>query len=214
MAYAYVAGQQLQPSPGKPPFRLSRTAAPPLRPDQRAAGPAPLVHWGGNRQRESGPWPRGRRSRVRTPARPSPGTPRATSPSTGGAWLRLVRKTVNQDDGSADHLCYGDARGSPGVDLRARSGTPCGSSARLLPTSPAAADMPSLNLGLLLGRDTGAEAAAPRASRLRPEQGVDFSSRESPLACWQAGDRLEPAGVFPPRDGADRDPQTLRRLPR
>ena len=31
--------------------------------------------------------------------------------------LRLVKKTVNQDDVSAYHLFYGDARGSPGMDL-------------------------------------------------------------------------------------------------
>ncbi len=31
--------------------------------------------------------------------------------------LRLVKKTVNQDDVSAYHLFYGDARGSPGMDM-------------------------------------------------------------------------------------------------
>src|SRR6266478_1715515 len=31
--------------------------------------------------------------------------------------LRLVKKTVNQDDVSAYHLFYGDAKGSPGTDL-------------------------------------------------------------------------------------------------
>lgn len=31
--------------------------------------------------------------------------------------LRLVKRTVNQDDVSAYHLFYGDARGSPGMDL-------------------------------------------------------------------------------------------------
>lgn len=31
--------------------------------------------------------------------------------------LRLVKKTVNQDDLSAYHLFYGDAKGSPGMDL-------------------------------------------------------------------------------------------------
>ena len=31
--------------------------------------------------------------------------------------LRLVKKTVNQDDTSAYHLFYADAKGSPGSDL-------------------------------------------------------------------------------------------------
>src|SRR5512138_499961 len=31
--------------------------------------------------------------------------------------LRLVKKTVNQDDVSAYHLFYADAAGSPGTDL-------------------------------------------------------------------------------------------------
>jgi glyoxalase family protein len=31
--------------------------------------------------------------------------------------LRLVKKTVNQDDTSAYHLFYGDGRGSPGSDV-------------------------------------------------------------------------------------------------
>jgi glyoxalase family protein len=31
--------------------------------------------------------------------------------------LRLVKKTVNQDDVSAYHLFYADAKGSPGTDL-------------------------------------------------------------------------------------------------
>ena len=36
---------------------------------------------------------------------------------TGVLGLRLVKKTVNQDDVSMYHLFYGDARGSPGMDL-------------------------------------------------------------------------------------------------
>jgi len=31
--------------------------------------------------------------------------------------LRLVKKTVNQDDVSAYHLFYGDERGNPGTEL-------------------------------------------------------------------------------------------------
>src|SRR3954454_18210641 len=31
--------------------------------------------------------------------------------------MRLVKKTVNQDDVSAYHLFYGDGRGSPGSDM-------------------------------------------------------------------------------------------------
>src|SRR5215831_17656702 len=31
--------------------------------------------------------------------------------------MRLVKKTVNQDDVSAYHLFYADAKGSPGTDL-------------------------------------------------------------------------------------------------
>ena len=31
--------------------------------------------------------------------------------------MRLVKKTVNQDDVSAYHLFYADGRGSPGTDL-------------------------------------------------------------------------------------------------
>lgn len=36
---------------------------------------------------------------------------------TGTMGLRLVKKTVNQDDVSAYHLFYADAKGSPGTDL-------------------------------------------------------------------------------------------------
>lgn len=36
---------------------------------------------------------------------------------TQGLGMRLVKKTVNQDDTSAYHLFYADARGSPGTDL-------------------------------------------------------------------------------------------------
>jgi glyoxalase family protein len=36
---------------------------------------------------------------------------------TGTLGMRLVKKTVNQDDVSAYHLFYADARGSPGTDL-------------------------------------------------------------------------------------------------
>jgi glyoxalase family protein len=36
---------------------------------------------------------------------------------TGTLGLRLVKKTVNQDDVSAYHLFYADAKGSPGTDL-------------------------------------------------------------------------------------------------
>ena len=31
--------------------------------------------------------------------------------------MRLVKKTVNQDDPSVYHLFYGDEKGSPGFDL-------------------------------------------------------------------------------------------------
>ena len=31
--------------------------------------------------------------------------------------MRLVKKTVNQDDVSAYHLFYGDEQGSPGTEL-------------------------------------------------------------------------------------------------
>ena len=49
---------------------------------------------------------------------------------TGVLGLRLVKKTVNQDDPTVYHLFYGDDEGSPGLDLtffeypRARRGTP------------------------------------------------------------------------------------------
>src|SRR5687768_2906337 len=36
---------------------------------------------------------------------------------TRGLGLRLVKKTVNQDDVSAYHLFYADALGSPGTDI-------------------------------------------------------------------------------------------------
>ena len=36
---------------------------------------------------------------------------------TGALGMRLVKKTVNQDDVSAYHLFYADAKGSPGTDL-------------------------------------------------------------------------------------------------
>ena len=36
---------------------------------------------------------------------------------TGPAGLRLVKKTVNQDDVSAYHLFYADGLGSPGTDI-------------------------------------------------------------------------------------------------
>ena len=36
---------------------------------------------------------------------------------TGTLGMRLVKKTVNQDDTSAYHLFYADGRGSPGTDL-------------------------------------------------------------------------------------------------
>jgi glyoxalase family protein len=36
---------------------------------------------------------------------------------TGTLGMRLVKKTVNQDDTSAYHLFYGDSRGSPGSDI-------------------------------------------------------------------------------------------------
>src|SRR5881227_2063287 len=36
---------------------------------------------------------------------------------TGTLGLRLVKKTVNQDDTSAYHLFYADGKGSPGTDL-------------------------------------------------------------------------------------------------
>src|SRR3954470_3333649 len=36
---------------------------------------------------------------------------------TGTLGMRLVKKTVNQDDVSAYHLFYADAKGSPGTDL-------------------------------------------------------------------------------------------------
>ncbi len=36
---------------------------------------------------------------------------------TGGLGMRLVKRSVNQDDVSAYHLFYADARGSPGTDL-------------------------------------------------------------------------------------------------
>ena len=36
---------------------------------------------------------------------------------TGTLGMRLVKKTVNQDDVSAYHLVYADAKGSPGTDL-------------------------------------------------------------------------------------------------
>src|SRR5262245_44691835 len=36
---------------------------------------------------------------------------------TGTLGMRLVKKTVNQDDISAYHLFYGDGRGSPGSDI-------------------------------------------------------------------------------------------------
>jgi glyoxalase family protein len=36
---------------------------------------------------------------------------------TGALGMRLVKKTVNQDDTSAYHLFYGDGRGSPGSDI-------------------------------------------------------------------------------------------------
>src|SRR5260370_40928972 len=35
----------------------------------------------------------------------------------GTLGLRLVKKTVNQDDPTVYHLFYGDDKGSPGVDL-------------------------------------------------------------------------------------------------
>src|SRR5260221_14552137 len=35
----------------------------------------------------------------------------------GRLGLRMVKKTVNQDDPSVYHLFYGDDRGSPGFDL-------------------------------------------------------------------------------------------------
>src|SRR5207237_8718113 len=36
---------------------------------------------------------------------------------TGALGMRLVKKTVNQDDVSAYHLFYADAKGSPGTDF-------------------------------------------------------------------------------------------------
>ena len=36
---------------------------------------------------------------------------------TGTLGMRLIKKTVNQDDTSAYHLFYGDAVASPGADL-------------------------------------------------------------------------------------------------
>ena len=49
---------------------------------------------------------------------PSPATRRATTPSTPQTLgMRLVKKTVNQDDVSAYHLFYADGRGSPGTDI-------------------------------------------------------------------------------------------------
>src|SRR5437879_13725579 len=36
---------------------------------------------------------------------------------TGLLGMRLVKKTVNQDDVSAYHLFYADGKGSPGTDL-------------------------------------------------------------------------------------------------
>src|SRR4029079_4166312 len=36
---------------------------------------------------------------------------------TGVLGLRLVKKTVNQDDPTVYHLFYGDEKGSPGADL-------------------------------------------------------------------------------------------------
>src|SRR5260370_23861129 len=49
---------------------------------------------------------------------------------TGTMGLRMVKKTVNQDDPTVYHLFYADEAGSPGADLTffeypgARSGTP------------------------------------------------------------------------------------------
>jgi glyoxalase family protein len=39
---------------------------------------------------------------------------------TGVLGLRLVKKTVNQDDVSAYHLFYGDALGRPGTEMFTR----------------------------------------------------------------------------------------------
>src|SRR3954464_10647134 len=36
---------------------------------------------------------------------------------TGTLGMRLIKKTVNQDDVSAYHLFYGDGRASPGTDI-------------------------------------------------------------------------------------------------
>ena len=69
-----------------------------------------------------------------TTSPPSPPTRRATAPSTTGALgMRLVKKTVNQDDVSAYHLFYADGLASPGTDItffdwpvaRERRGTHC-----------------------------------------------------------------------------------------
>jgi glyoxalase family protein len=43
--------------------------------------------------------------------------PRNVAFYTRGLGLRLVKKTVNQDDTSAYHLFYADAKGSPGTDI-------------------------------------------------------------------------------------------------
>ena len=43
--------------------------------------------------------------------------PRNVAFYTRGLGLRLVKKTVNQDDTSAYHLFYADAQGSPGTDI-------------------------------------------------------------------------------------------------
>src|SRR3954468_16319641 len=59
------------------------------------------------------------------------GAPRNHAFHTGTLGLRLVKKTVNQDDVSAYHLFYADGLGTPGSDItffdwpveRERSGT-------------------------------------------------------------------------------------------
>ena len=95
--------------------------------------------------------------------------------------MRLIKKTVNQDDVSAYHLFYGDGVASPGADLTffdwptapERRGnhsiSRTGAARRLEPTTSTGGRSTSTRAGVSLGQDRGARR--PPVARLRGLRG-------------------------------------------
>ena len=101
--------------------------------------------------------------------------------------LRLVKKTVNQDDTSAYHLFYADGAGSPGTDLTffdwpaapARRGTHS-----ITRTSLRVASEASL--------DFWRDMTSATVTRLPPSISPTSLTRLRPRSCWRRSKTLAP----------------------